>query len=102
MCHICETRLCFAVRVHFSLHACGASCLAYLGYRYTTPAGDRVYFMHFVLFSDLTPHAKYFYKVKSGSLNAEWSDVLSFRAPYADGPTKIDIFGDMGALRILN
>ena len=36
------------------------------------------------------------YKVKSGSVDGEWSDVFSFRAGYAKGVTKMNIYGDMG------
>eukprot|EP00035_Acanthoeca_spectabilis_P007327 m.135406 g.135406 ORF g.135406 m.135406 type:complete len:601 (-) comp13903_c0_seq3:1214-3016(-) len=64
---------------------------------YTSPKRDRVYSMHFVLLPSLPERARIYYKVKSGDDDAVWSDVLSFRAPYANGPTKIAIFGDMGA-----
>ncbi len=61
-------------------------------------AGKRVYMMHFVKVSDLSPKAKYSYSVKSGHLLGEWSDTFTFRAPYdhTAGPTKIALYGDMG------
>ena len=36
---------------------------------YKTPAGDRTYLMHFVVFPALAPRTRYFYKVKSGGAN---------------------------------
>jgi len=59
-------------------------------------AGGRVYYMHFVRLDGLQPHARYRYTVQSGGEGSSESTVFSFRAPYASGPTKIDIFGDMG------
>lgn len=44
----------------------------------------------------MNPRQTYYYKVKSGSSDCEWSDVYSFRAPYADGVTRLASFGDMG------
>lgn len=61
-----------------------------------TTAGGRTYYMHFVRLSGLQPHARYSYQVQSGSEGAALSDTFSFRAPYGEGETRIDIFGDMG------
>ncbi len=41
----------------------------------------------------MKPRATYYYKVKSGSPDSQWSDVYSFRAPYADGITRLAICG---------
>ena len=59
-------------------------------------SGGRVYYMHFVRLHGLAPRARYHYAVRSGGQGAQTSEVLSFRAPYADGVTKLAIFGDMG------
>eukprot|EP01065_Artemidia_motanka_P019005 TRINITY_DN2242_c0_g1_i1.p1 TRINITY_DN2242_c0_g1~~TRINITY_DN2242_c0_g1_i1.p1 ORF type:complete len:772 (+),score=296.86 TRINITY_DN2242_c0_g1_i1:54-2318(+) len=63
---------------------------------HTTSAGDRTYYMHFVRVSSLRPRERYYYKVQSGGQGAAQSAVFSFRAPYPDGETKINIYGDMG------
>lgn len=63
---------------------------------YTTPAGDRKYLMHFIVLRELKPRTRYFYQVKSGASEGQWSKVFSFRAPYASGTTNVAIFGDMG------
>eukprot|EP00040_Diaphanoeca_grandis_P030384 m.179559 g.179559 ORF g.179559 m.179559 type:complete len:727 (-) comp31979_c1_seq1:166-2346(-) len=64
----------------------------------TKPASGpvRTLYMHFISVSALLPRTTYLYSVKSGGANAVSSNVTSFRAPYSDGVTKIDIFGDMG------
>jgi hypothetical protein len=62
-------------------------------------AGNRTYFMHFVRLEGLAPRAKYFYTVTSGSAGAATSDEFAFRAPYADGPTRINLYGDMGVYK---
>jgi len=58
--------------------------------------GSRNYIMHYVPFRDLEPHKTYYYKVKSGSSKCAWTDVVSFRAPYLSGTTKLAVYGDMG------
>ena len=58
--------------------------------------GNRTYYMHFVRLEHLNAHTKYFYTVASGAAGARMSDEFAFRAPYADGPTRIDLYGDMG------
>eukprot|EP00040_Diaphanoeca_grandis_P044266 m.11825 g.11825 ORF g.11825 m.11825 type:complete len:626 (-) comp9000_c0_seq1:97-1974(-) len=66
----------------------------------TNGAGNRTYFMHFVVLPNLAPRTRYFYKVKSGGATCAWSGVYSFRSGYtaADSgePTRVAIFGDMG------
>lgn len=59
-------------------------------------AGNRTYYMHFVRLSSLAPRARYTYHVQSGGEGAALSESFSFRAPYGEGETRIDIFGDMG------
>ena len=58
-------------------------------------ATGRLYSMHFVKLDGLKERMRYYYKVKGGS--GMWSDVFSFRSGYTSGPTKIDMFGDMGS-----
>ena len=57
-------------------------------HRHDTP-GNRTYYMHFVRAHALSPRATYSYTVKSGAADAAWSRQFSFRAPYAEGPTRI-------------
>lgn len=59
-------------------------------------SGKRIYYMHFVRLEKLTARAKYYYVVKSGNDASSTSDEFSFRAPYSDGVTRIDLYGDMG------
>ena len=59
-------------------------------------AGGRTYFMHFVRLLRLSARTKYYYTVASGGAGAATSDEFAFRAPYADGPTRINLYGDMG------
>jgi hypothetical protein len=61
-----------------------------------TTAGGRVYYMHFVRLTQLAPRARFFYTVQSGAAGAVASDEFSFRAPYAEGETRIALYGDMG------
>lgn len=61
---------------------------------YYDPPNERNYTMSFVRLSSLVPRAKYAYTVKSGT--GAWSASYDFRAPYAAGPTKVAIYGDMG------
>mmetsp|Transcript_42180 Transcript_42180/g.75523 ORF Transcript_42180/g.75523 Transcript_42180/m.75523 type:complete len:567 (-) Transcript_42180:138-1838(-) len=65
-----------------------------VSHKYSPPG--RTYIMHYVAFRGLTPRQKYYYKVKSGSNACQWTDVFSFRAPYASGLTRIATYGDMG------
>ena len=44
----------------------------------------------------MSPRAKYYYKVRSGNPNCEWSQVYNFRAPYSSGETRVAFYGDMG------
>lgn len=55
----------------------------------------RNYTMNFVKFMNLKPRQAYNYKV-AGSAGAQWSESFTFRAPYARGPTKVAMYGDMG------
>lgn len=61
-----------------------------------TPQECRVYYMHFIKVSDMTPKATYSYTVQSGGAHATMSKKFSFRAPYSEGVTKIALYGDMG------
>jgi len=61
--------------------------------------GKRVYYMHYVRLSGLTSRGRYYYRVTSGSTGAVSSDEFSFRAPYADGTTRIALYGDMGVYK---
>ena len=61
---------------------------------YVSPSGKRTYFMHFVTLRGLQPHGTYYYAARSGGAGAAWSAAFAFRAGYADGPTRIGIFGD--------
>jgi len=63
---------------------------------HTTDAGDRTYYMHFVKLDNLKPRTQYFYSVQSGGAGADTSKVFNFRSGYADGVTKVDVYGDMG------
>jgi hypothetical protein len=63
---------------------------------HVTQAGDRTYYMHFCELSGLRPRATYAYAVQSGAPGSALSQSFTFRAPYANGATRIDIFGDMG------
>ena len=65
-------------------------------HEHTTPDKDRVLYLHFVRLTQLLPRAKYSYTVQSGGDSSVPSKLFSFRAPYADGETRINIFGDMG------
>ena len=65
-------------------------------HRYSDPANSRVYTMNFVRFTGLSPRANYTYQVRGGGTDGPWSDTFTFRAPYASGPTRIGIYGDMG------
>jgi len=65
-------------------------------HEHTTPGENRTLYLHFVRLTQLLPRAKYSYTVKSGGEGSVASKQFSFRAPYAEGETKIDIFGDMG------
>jgi len=58
--------------------------------------GGRVYYMHFVRLEGLAPRARFNYTVQSGAAGAVASDAFSFRAPYAEGETRIALYGDMG------
>eukprot|EP01046_Picozoa_sp_COSAG06_P030898 COSAG06_NODE_2967_length_6018_cov_4.008785_1_plen_836_part_00 len=64
--------------------------------------GGRVYWMHFVLLADLAPRQRYDYRVSSGGAGAKLSDRFSFRAPYGEGETKVDLYGDMGVFTFNN
>ena len=64
--------------------------------------GGRVYYMHFVRLSGLMPRQRYEYTVQSGGDSAAPSDRFAFRAPYAEGETKIDLYGDMGVFTFNN
>mmetsp|Transcript_68242 Transcript_68242/g.118884 ORF Transcript_68242/g.118884 Transcript_68242/m.118884 type:complete len:602 (-) Transcript_68242:186-1991(-) len=61
-----------------------------------TPSKDRTAYMHFVKLKDLQSRKTYTYTVQSGGSGAMISSEMKFRAPYSDGPTKINLFGDMG------
>lgn len=63
---------------------------------HVTAAKDRTYYMHFARLSGLEARAKYTYSVRSGGNGATESAAFTFRAPYADGVTKVNIYGDMG------
>eukprot|EP01048_Picozoa_sp_COSAG05_P013643 COSAG05_NODE_1472_length_4791_cov_13.982413_1_plen_115_part_10 len=52
--------------------------------------------MHFVRLSDLAPRTRYSYRVRGGASDAVWSSAFSFRSPYAEGLTRISLYGDMG------
>ena len=73
----------------------GGRTIAGVTHRYTT-SGGRVYFMHFVRLDGLAPRTEYSYSVKSGGRGAAASPPATFRAPYASGVTRINIFGDLG------
>jgi hypothetical protein len=62
----------------------------------THPFALRTYYMHYVKLSALAPKSVVTYTVKSGGAGAVASDTFKFRAPYADGATKIALYGDMG------
>lgn len=61
-----------------------------------TPSKDRVAYMHFVNLKNLVARKVYKYTVQSGGSGATSSAEMTFRAPYSDGTTKINLFGDMG------
>ena len=48
---------------------------------YTTPAGNRTYYFHFVKFDGLEQSEMYDYSVKSGSEGAPWSKKYTFMSP---------------------
>ena len=62
----------------------------------------RVYYMHFVRLEGLAPRGRVFYTVQSGAAGSVASDEFSFRAPYADGETRIALYGDMGVYPLNN
>jgi hypothetical protein len=64
-----------------------------------TPQKDRTLFMHFVALHELAPRANYSYSCSSDGSSP--SPPLSFRAPYADGPTRLAMFGDMGVCALI-
>ena len=55
---------------------------------HATPAKDRTFYLHFVPVSGLTPRRQYTYSVASGGAKIS-SPTLAFRAPYADGATRL-------------
>ena len=65
-----------------------------VSHMYYDPANERNYTMSFIRFSGLESRAVYSYKVQAGT--GPWSANYTFRAPYASGPTKVAIYGDMG------
>jgi hypothetical protein len=65
-------------------------------HEHTTPGEARTLYLHFVRLSGLTPRATYTYSAQSGGVGAVASPTYSFRAPYPDGETRIDIYGDLG------
>eukprot|EP01061_Rhynchopus_euleeides_P005569 TRINITY_DN147_c0_g1_i2.p2 TRINITY_DN147_c0_g1~~TRINITY_DN147_c0_g1_i2.p2 ORF type:complete len:710 (+),score=299.28 TRINITY_DN147_c0_g1_i2:95-2131(+) len=58
--------------------------------------GDRTYYMHFVQVSGLKSRQTYSYTVVSGAAGATRSPAYTFRAPYPEGETRVNIYGDMG------
>ena len=74
----------------------GSKTLTGVTHVHKSPSGDRTYYMHFVRAGGLDARARYDYTVRSGGAGAVDSPKYSFRAPYSEGETKIDIFGDMG------
>jgi len=65
-------------------------------YRKLSVAENTNYTFHFIKFDQLEPRKKYWYKVRSGMPGAVWSELFSFRAPYASGETRLGSYGDMG------
>eukprot|EP00656_Telonema_subtile_P040233 TRINITY_DN452_c0_g1_i1.p1 TRINITY_DN452_c0_g1~~TRINITY_DN452_c0_g1_i1.p1 ORF type:complete len:602 (-),score=155.73 TRINITY_DN452_c0_g1_i1:145-1950(-) len=68
-------------------------------YGHLSQAEHTNYTLHFIKFGDLEPRKNYYYKVKSGLPESQWSAVFEFRAPYASsagGETRIGSYGDMG------
>ena len=57
---------------------------------YQTPAQDRTYYMHFVVFSNLSPRTRYYYRVKSGGSGAEWSAIFAFKSGYSSADESAD------------
>ncbi|EDQ86651.1 uncharacterized protein MONBRDRAFT_33725 [Monosiga brevicollis MX1] len=63
-----------------------------------TSNASRHYFMHFVVFPDLTPSRSYFFRVRGGA-RSTWSSTFNFTSLYSGeqkNETKFAIFGDMG------
>lgn len=58
-------------------------------YQALSTAEHNNYTFHFVRFAGLEPRKTYFYKVKSGNPDGQWSEVFSFRSLYTSGPTRI-------------
>lgn len=63
---------------------------------YTSPTGNRVYYMHFVVLSRLEASQMYNVRVSAGG-SAPISDSFEFKAPHSSGLTRVAIFGDMGS-----
>ena len=55
--------------------------------------------MHFVALHNLTSRANYTYTCDAGQ-GASPSPPFSFTAPYADGVTRLAMFGDMGVCKV--
>ena len=68
----------------------GEATLKGVTHKHLTTNG-RVYYMHFVKAGGLVPRASYCYAVKSGAADAAWSANFTFRAPYGEGKTVIDL-----------
>ena len=60
------------------------------------PCLRRNYTMSFVRLTGLLERRVYEYRVKSGGSTDQWSEVKTFRTLYADGPTRLAVYGDMG------
>ena len=54
------------------------------------------YVMSYIKFGNLKPRTNYTYKVRSGSVGAQWSRTIRFRSLYTDGITRVMTYGDMG------
>ena len=70
----------------------GQSELHGVTHRHVT-TGGRVYYMHFVRLAGLAPRTRYSYRVRSGGAGGQLSDSFSFRSPYSEGETRVDLFG---------
>jgi len=89
----------------FGLDATHLRLVKGVAHNYTTPGTDREqgskgiarrYTLNFVPLSGLQERTRYFYQVKSGASDAQWSPVFSFRSAYSSGETRIALYGDAG------
>ena len=65
---------------------------------YVSPSGNRTYYMHFVVLSELEAKKKYTVQVSASPKSSPFSDSFEFKAPHGGlGMTQVAIFGDMGS-----